>query len=247
MNRALQPEFKGFDVMNVQDAPLGRELEKTQAAAAARSFASRYLGRTVLAIGAHPDDIELGIGGSVAVLTKAGVKVVMGIVSVPAEYDTRVAEARDSAAILGCELRLLMEGGCKRIEDAKNYQLVGMLDALVKEFEPAAILTHGSTDFHRDHVTIHHATVSTQRLAQFDLYCYVPTMTRPVPVPFEPNAYVDISSTIDTKLKAIAAHKSQFYSRGLAFEFYRDIARVSGRMVGVDYAEGLDISKIVFA
>jgi LmbE family N-acetylglucosaminyl deacetylase len=233
--------------MQVTDAPLRRELIKTHVAAAARSFAARYLGRTVLAIGAHPDDIELGIGGTVSLLTKAGIKVVMGIVSVPAEYDTRVAEAKDSAAILGCELRILMEGGCKRIEDAKNYQLVGMLDELVKEFKPAAILTHGPTDFHRDHVTIYHATVPTQRLAQFDLYSYVPTMTRPLPVPFEANAFVDISGTIETKLKAIAAHKSQFYSRGLAFEFYRDIARVTGRTVGVDYAEGLAIGKIVFA
>ena len=106
--------------MQVTDAPLTKELEKTEAAAAARSFASRYIGRTVLAIGAHPDDIELGIGGTVAVLTRAGVKVVMCIVSVPADYDTRVAEARDSAAILGCELRVLMEGGCKRIEDAQR-------------------------------------------------------------------------------------------------------------------------------
>jgi LmbE family N-acetylglucosaminyl deacetylase len=233
--------------MHVSDAPLGKELEKTQAAAAARSFAARYLGRTVLAVGAHPDDIELGIGGTVALLTNAGVKVVMAIVSVPAEYEIRVAEAKDSAAILGCELRVLMEGGCKRIEDAKNYQLVGMLDAVVKEFAPGAILTHGPTDFHRDHVAIYHATVPTQRLAQFDLYSYVPTMTRPVPVAFEPNAYVDISSTIETKLKAIAAHRSQFYSRGLAFEFYRDMAKVNGRMVGVEYAEGLAINKIVFA
>jgi LmbE family N-acetylglucosaminyl deacetylase len=236
--------------MQVTDAPLRSELRlvKSQAAAAAaRSFAARYLGRTVLAIGAHPDDIELGIGGTVALLASAGVKAAMAIVSVPADYDARVAEAKDSAAILGCELRILMQGGCRRIEDAKNYQLVGMLDDLVKEFNPAAILTHGPTDFHRDHVTIYHATVPTQRLAQFDLYSYVPTMTRPVPVPFEPNAFVDISSTIETKLKAIAAHKSQFYSRGLAFEFYRDIARVSGRMVGVDYAEGLAIHKIVFA
>jgi N-acetylglucosamine malate deacetylase 1 len=233
--------------MQVAEAPFRREFAKTQVAAAARSFAARYLGKTVLAVGAHPDDIELGIGGTVAVLTKAGVKVVMAIVSVPAEYDIRVAEAKDSAEILGCELRILMEGGCKRIEDAKNYQLVGMLDELVKAFKPAAILTHGPTDFHRDHVTIYHATVPAQRLAQFDLYSYVPTMTRPVPVPFEPNAFVDISATIDTKLRAIAAHKSQFYSRGLAFEFYRDIARVSGRMVGVDYAEGLAVNKIVFA
>jgi LmbE family N-acetylglucosaminyl deacetylase len=117
----------------------------------------------------------------------------------------------------------------------------------VREAKPAAVLTHGPTDFHHDHVTVYHATVAAQRVTQFDLYSYVPTMTRPVPVPFQPNAYVDISSTMETKLQAIAAHKSQFYSRGLAFEFYRDLARVNGRMVGVDYAEALAVDKIVFA
>ena len=233
--------------MQIKDAPLGKELARTEAAAAARSFAGRYLGRTVLAVGAHPDDIELGIGGTLAVLTQAGVKVVMGIVSVPADYETRVSEAKDSAEILGCELRVLMEGSCQRIEDVKNYQLVGLLDRLVKDVQPAAVLTHGPTDFHRDHVQVYHATVSAQRLVQFDLYSYLPTMCRPVPVPFQPRAYIDVSSTIETKLKAIAAHKSQFYSRGIAFDFYRDIARVTGRMVGVEYAEGLDINKIVFA
>jgi LmbE family N-acetylglucosaminyl deacetylase len=231
--------------MNALVAPL--ELKRVAGAVAAQSFAARYLGRTVLAVGAHPDDIELGAGGTIAALTAAGVKVVMGIVSVPADYETRVAEANDSAAILGCELRVLLEGSCKRIEDVKNYQLVALLDALVKEFRPAAVLTHGETDFHHDHVAIYHTVTSTQRLAQFDLYSYAPTMTRPVPVSFQPRAYVDISNTIGTKLRAIAAHKSQFFSRGLTFEFCRDLARLNGRMVGVEYAEGLDIGKIVFA
>jgi N-acetylglucosamine malate deacetylase 1 len=226
--------------MHVRDAPLATGLR-------ARAFAARYVGDTVIALGAHPDDIELGIGGTLALLTGAGVKVVMAIVSVPADYAVRVAEATDSAAILNCRLRVLMEGRCMRIEDLKNYQLVGLLDELVKEFQPAAILTHGPTDFHLDHVTIYHAAVATQRLAQFDLYSYLPTMCRPVPVPFQPRAYIDISATIETKLRAIAAHQSQFYSRGLTYEFYREIARINGRMVGVDYAEGLDISKIVFA
>ncbi|MGH8741797.1 MAG: PIG-L deacetylase family protein [Burkholderiales bacterium] len=212
----------------------------------ARGFAARYVGDTVIALGAHPDDIEIGIGGTLAVLTSAGVKVVMAIVSVPADYATRVAEATDSAAILNCRLRVLMEGRCMRIEDLKNYQLVGLLDGLVKEFQPAAVLTHGPTDFHHDHVQIYHAAVATQRIAQFDLYSYLPTMCRPVPVPFQPRAFIDISSTIDAKLRAIAAHKSQFYSRGLTFDFYREIARINGRLVGVEYAEGLDVSKIVF-
>jgi LmbE family N-acetylglucosaminyl deacetylase len=72
-------------------------------------------------------------------------------------------------------------------------------------------------------------------------------MCRPVPVPFQPRAYVDISSTIELKIQAIAAHESQFRSRGIAYEMYRDISRINGRMAGVQYAEGLDVNRIVFA
>jgi LmbE family N-acetylglucosaminyl deacetylase len=137
--------------------------------------------------------------------------------------------------------------GCRRIEDMKAYQLVGVLDELVLELSPSALLTHGPSDFHLDHVAVYQAAVSTQRLAQFDFYSYLPTMCRPVPVAFQPRAYVDISQTIEQKIKAIAAHSSQFYARGITFDLYRDIARVTGRMCGVQYAEGLDVNRMVFA
>lgn len=213
----------------------------------ARSFQARYAGRTVVAVGAHPDDIELGIGGTLAALSAGGARVVMAICSVPVDHETRYAEAQAAAEILGCELRILMEGGCRRIEDMKTYELVRMLDGLITEYSPAALVTHGPNDFHHDHVAVYHAAVSTQRLSQFDFYSYMPTMCRPVPVPFQPRAFIDISQTIDKKIQAIAAHPSQFSSRGVTFELYRDIARVTGRMCGVDYAEGLDIGRMVFA
>jgi N-acetylglucosamine malate deacetylase 1 len=225
--------------MQVVDAPI-QAMQRS-----AHSFAARYSGRTVIALGAHPDDNELGIGGTLAALSLGGARVVMVVCSVPGDSATRVAEAKAAAAILGCELRILMDGGC-RIEDVKNYQLVGMLDALVREYSPAALLTHGPSDFHRDHVAVYHAAVSTQRLAGFDFYTYVPTMCRPVPVPFQPRAYIDISHTLGRKIQAIAAHRSQFDQRGVNFELYRDIARVTGRLCGVEYAEGLDISRMIF-
>jgi N-acetylglucosamine malate deacetylase 1 len=227
--------------MHVLDAPI------TAVQPVARSFPARYAGRTVVALGAHPDDVELGIGGTLAALSAGGARVVMAICSVPLDFETRYAEAKAAAAILGCELRILMDGVCRRIEDVKTYQLVGMLDDLVNELAPAALITHGPSDFHRDHVAVYHAAVSTQRLLQFDFYSYLPTMCRPVPVPFQPRAFIDISKTIDKKIGAIAAHPSQFSSRGVTFELYRDIARVTGRMCGVEYAEGLDINRMVFA
>jgi LmbE family N-acetylglucosaminyl deacetylase len=229
-----------FHAMHVLDEPV------VVVQPVARSFHARYAGRTVVAVGAHPDDIELGIGGTLAALSAGGARVVMAICSVPLDLETRYAEAKAAAAILGCELRFLMEGGCRRIEDVKTYQLVGVLDDLVSEFSPAALITHGPNDFHRDHVAVYHAAVSTQRLSQFDFYSYMPTMCRPVPVPFQPRAFIDISKTIDKKIQAIAAHPSQFSSRGFTFELYRDIARVTGRICGVEYAEGLDIGRMVF-
>jgi LmbE family N-acetylglucosaminyl deacetylase len=68
-----------------------------------------------------------------------------------------------------------------------------------------------------------------------------------VPVPFHPRAYVDITDTIETKLRAIAAHQSQFKCRGLGIDIYRDIARLNGRMVGVQYAEGLEVGRMLLA
>lgn len=211
------------------------------------SFSSRYAGRTVVAIGAHPDDLELAIGGTLARLARESARVVMAVVSIPADFTTREAEARDAAAILGCELRILVDDGCGRADEMKHHELVGMLDALVRELEPAAVLTHSASEFHRDHIAVHNACLSTQRLRTFDLFHFGPTMTRAVPVPFHPRAYIDVSGTIDTKMRAIHAHASQFGARGLEAEMYRDLARLNGRMVGVKYAEGIDIGRMLLA
>jgi LmbE family N-acetylglucosaminyl deacetylase len=208
-------------------------------------LAARYAGATVLAIGAHPDDLELAVGGTLARLARCAARVVMAVVSIPTDYETRLAEAQRAAQILGCELRVLMQERCARIDDIKSYQLVGLLDALVRELQPAAVMTHSATEFHRDHVAVHNACYSTQRLRPFDFFHFNPTMCRPVPVVFHPRAYIDVSETIELKMQSIAAHASQFGSRGLDSEMYLDLARLNGRMVGVKYAEGLDVGRML--
>lgn len=212
----------------------------------ASAFSGRYEGRTVVAIGAHPDDLELAVGGTLARFAADGARVVMAVVSIPSDYEVRLGEAKRGADILGCELRVLLDGGARRIDDLKTYQLVGLLDALVRECQPAAVLTHSASEFHRDHVSVHNATLSTQRLQQFDFFSYSPTMCRPVPVQFHARVYVNVSATMEKKMQAIHAHASQFGSRGISTELYRDVARMNGRMVGVDYAEGLDVGRMLF-
>ena len=212
-----------------------------------QSLASRYAGRTVVAIGAHPDDLEIGIGGTLAKLRKNGANVVMVVASIPKDFDVRMEEAKRGAEILGCELKFLMGDGPKRLEDVKTCELVGMLDAVIGDYEPAAVLTHSNADFHNDHLLIYNACLPTQRLRYFDFFSYHPTNCRPVPVSFHPRAYVDVSDTIDAKMHAITAHASQFGGRGLDTEMYREFAHVQGRMIGVPYAEGLDVNRMILA
>jgi LmbE family N-acetylglucosaminyl deacetylase len=212
-----------------------------------RSLASRYAGQTVVAIGAHPDDLEIGIGGTLAKLQRSGARVIMVIASIPKDFEVRSEEAKRGAEILGCELKVLMNDGPIRLEDIKTCDLVGMLDGLVREYQPAALLTHSSADFHNDHLLIFNACLPTQRLAHFDFFSYHPTNCRPVPIPFHPRAYVDVSETIDAKMHSITAHASQFGGRGLDTEMYREFAHVQGRMIGVPYAEGLDVLRMVLA
>ena len=227
------------------NAPLPKEIQP--GVNRRHSLLGRYFGRTVLAIGAHPDDLELAIGGTLARLARNGARVVMAVVSIPTDYDVRRAEAQRSAGILGCELRFLIEDGCRRIDDIKNYQLVGLLDRAVRDLEPAAVFTHSACEFHRDHVAVHNACLSTQRLKNFDFFHFNPTMTRAVPVAFHPRAYVDVTETIELKMQAIEAHASQFGARGLDTELFRDVARLNGRMAGVKYAEGLDVGRMLIA
>ena len=100
------------------------------------------------------------------------------------------------------EMKVLFDDGPTRIEDVKTYELVGRLDAAIRDYSPAAVFTHSSSDFHNDHLLIYQACLPTQRLAYFDFFSYHPTNCRPVPVEFHANVYVDISDTIDAKMHA---------------------------------------------
>ena len=205
---------------------------------------SHYAGKTVLAVGAHPDDLELGVGGTLARLSRAGARVVMAVVSIPNNLKARQNEARKAAEILGCEVRFLNAKRCCRVEDLKNHALVGMIDGLVKELAPAAMFSHCLTNLHKDHRLAYEACMSSQRLRYFDIFCYSPTSTYAINLAFHPHAYIDISDTIDAKMAAIRTHSSQFASRGVKTDYYREASGMTGGVIGVKYAEGLEVVRM---
>ena len=205
---------------------------------------AKYAGKTVLAVGAHPDDLELGVGGTLARLSAAGARVVMAVVSIPSNRKSRIQEATQAARILGCEVRFLTPDRCMRVEDLKNHELVGMIDGLVKELQPEAMITHCLANLHTDHKLVHEACMASQRLKFFDIFCFLPTSCHAVNIAFNPHAYIDISDVIEDKMRAISMHSSQFSDRGLKIDHYRETCNRTGKIVGVDYAEGLEVVRM---
>lgn len=205
---------------------------------------AKYRGQSVLAVGSHPNDIEAGAGGTIARLSDAGAGVTMVIVCIPHHVEQRMEEARRSANILGAELRVLYAEQEMRVEDVKSYVLIEQMDQLVRELDPSVVFTHAASNFHQDNVLVHKAFASAQRLHFFDMLCFYPTNCHPVMTPFHPNVWVDITATTERKIAAINEYKTQFQCRGIATDVYMDAAKEYGRLAGVPYAEGLEVSRL---
>lgn len=206
---------------------------------------TQYAGKNVLAVGAHPDDLELAVGGTLAELSRRGAKVTMVVLCVPNDLERRIAESKQAAEILGCDMRILIDDRPCRVEDLKLYEIVERMDALVYEYEPVALFTHSRIEFHNDHSLMHQAWMSSQRLTFFDVFFMQPATCRPLPLRFQPDIYVDITSTIDRKMAAIDCHFSQFKCRGIETGFQRDVSKVYGKMIGVEFAEGLQVHRML--
>lgn len=205
---------------------------------------AKYQGKKILVVGAHPDDIELGAGGTVARLSADGADVRMVVVCTPNNLKARMDEGRKAAEILGAKVEYLFPEREMRVEDLKSYELIQRIDQLVRDIDPAVVITHAASNFHHDHVLVYKACVAAQRLHFFDMLCFYPNSCHPVTTQFHPQAYIDISKTIDRKMAAIHQHTTQFTCRGLTTDHYVGVAREYGRLAGVEYAEGLEISRL---
>lgn len=207
---------------------------------------SRYAGASVLAVGAHPDDLESAAGGTLARLAASGARVVMAVLSAPGKCEVRVAEAKRAADLLGCELELVTSDG-RRVEDLKTYEAVQALDRIVRAIEPRLIIAHACCDYHRDHVLAGEAALAVQRLGPFDYWRFSTSVRSPRLVPFNPSLYVDITQTVDKKIEALAAHESQFAARDRDLAVYKEVAHLRGRESGVGYAEVFEVGRLILS
>jgi len=190
--------------------------------------------KRVLAIGAHPDDVEIGCGGTLAKHRAAGDELMILTLSHGAqggEAKQRGDEARRAAAMLDAILDL------HDLPDAaisEGVETIRIIESAVRAFASTHVYTHSRQDTHQDHRAVHAASlVATRGVA--NLYGYQsPSST----VEFRPQRFVDISAQIDDKLRLIRAHASQAERRAnIQPDLIVATARYWGRHAGHVLAE----------
>jgi N-acetylglucosamine malate deacetylase 1 len=206
-----------------------------------RLFDEAQVGR-VLAFGAHPDDLEVGVGGLLARLARDGAQVTMVVTSVPTDVDRRIREAHEAAQIIGAKLLVLHHARACRVEDIPMHQLVARYDSLVGDVRPDLVITHSQHDLHWDHGLVNRATVSALRRTPCDLLAFLSSPEMNAQSRAIGQCFADITPTIDTKMKAISAHQSQLSK--LDVESSRDLARAMGRMSGFAFAEAYEVLRM---
>ncbi len=216
----------------------------------------------ILAVGAHPDDIEILCAGTLALYAQGGHQVTMAVFTDGSMGDLQIAptqlakvrrqEQEAAAEVIGA--RLIWAGITDEHVFANEAQRRVMID-LLREADPDVIFTHSPTDYHPDH----------RHLAQlvFDAYFqkglpHIPEQRKPAcrfagaqvysmdniaGIGFNPTEYVDITSVMETKLRMLRCHRSQFSA--ISELVQRDLEQVAtiqsrfrGLAGGCEYAEG---------
>ena len=226
----------------------------------------------ILAIGVHPDDIELGCGGTIVKhihlgFTVGAIDLTQGELGTRGSAEIRLKEAEASKKLMGLKFRenLGFEDGFVTA-DNKSYQLE--IVKRIRKYQPDIVLCNAVNDRHPDHprsaslvATACFLAGLTKIKTEFD--GGVQSAFRPKQVlhyiqwkPIKPDFVIDITGYMDSKLAAVKAYRSQFHDptssepetlisskQFLDSVSYR--ASDLGRLIGVEYAEGFTSDKLI--
>jgi LmbE family N-acetylglucosaminyl deacetylase len=191
----------------------------------------------VLAIGAHPDDIEYGCGGTLTKYAEKGHAIYLFVASDGArggEAGVRRREQDESAVILG--VREVFWGGYEDTEIPLDRDLIVRLETVIQQVRPTMIFVNSPDDTHQDHRNLAQGATSATRYVPIFLFYEVPSTQN-----FTPNCYTDIAKVLDKKLASLEAHRSQVAKTNIEdltiLELAVSSANFRGIQARVKYAE----------
>jgi len=198
----------------------------------------------VLAIGAHPDDIELGCFGSLARHASDGDDVTILVLSAGesgGKPAIRKRESRESGALIGADV-LFLDLTDTLIRDDRSS--IWPIEQAIGRLKVDVIYTPSFKDRHQDHRNTSRATISAARSVH-EVYLYeTPSTVQD----FSPQLFVNVTDFFSKKLEAIRKHKSQRKRYYMVHEAVRGLARFRAYQAGIGadaYAEAFEIALIV--
>jgi LmbE family N-acetylglucosaminyl deacetylase len=226
------------------DDYMAKPVDPVELLAKARELVQRTRDRrarnaqVVLAVGAHPDDVEIGVGGILARHVAEGHEVTILTLS-GGEQGGLAAERADesirAAEILGCRL---VHTNLVDTSVSEGGDTIAAIKRVIDEIQPQTVYTHTARDVHQDHRNVHSATLVAARGIP-RVYCYQAPSTT---VEFHPTRFVAIDEYLERKLAAIDAFGSQTAVRAyLDPDLLRATARYWARFTTARYVEPLEV------
>lgn len=228
------------------------------------------MSKKILVVAAHPDDEVLGCGATIANHAQSGDSVHIVILSegVTSRDDfpdrlrrngelSALAKAAFSAKdILGAKTLDLHEFPDNRMDSVDHLDIVKVIEKCLYMYEPEIVYTHHSGDVNIDHRRIHEAVITATRpqpeqtvktLLYFEVQSSTEWQTPGSASVFAPNWFVNISSTLSLKMKALAIYKAEMRSwpHARSCEAVEYLARWRGATIGCEAAEAFMLGRSI--
>ena len=191
----------------------------------------------ILAIGAHPDDIEFGCGGALIKYADRGHRIYLMVMTegdLGAPKPIRKDEQLDSQTILG--VKHIFWGNYEDTYLEADKDIISEIEHVIADVKPDFIFCHYPDDTHQDHRHLAQAVISATRYIRNVLFYEGPTTQN-----FDPQIFVDISETLERKIQSLEAHRSQITKTNIEnltiIEVARSTANFRGTQGRVKFAE----------
>lgn len=183
----------------------------------------------ILAIGAHPDDIEYGCAGTLIKYAERGHHIFLLVLTGGQEggsSDTRQQEQEAAAEIM--KAQKVFWGEYHDTQLPLNKDLIERIEDVLGKVKPDLILVNYGDDTHQDHRILTQATMSATRYVRNVLFFEVPTTQN-----FNPQVFVDISDPLERKLRVLEAHASQVMKTNIEDMSILELARANATFRGI--------------
>lgn len=223
----------------------------------------------VAVIVAHPDDEVLGCGGTIARFVEEGRAVHVLIMSDgvtsrwsaekpdgQSELDARNQAAREANNILGVDSLHILDFPDNRMDGLEQLDVVKRVEEFVNRVRPGLVLSHHFGDVNIDHRVVHDAVVAACRpqpgfCVKELMFFEVPSSTEWRPgnsgLPFWPNIFIDITTTLKKKMEALRAYAEELrdFPHPRSIVAIESLARWRGATAGVEAAEAFVLGRKV--